>query len=325
MSMAAPKRAAIFAAVALFPLTSIAHADPQSPVIDEQFEPPSLKENAAAQYPPDLADKSKTASVLLELTLDAQGGVGQVGVLQSAGPEFDAAATAAARKLVWQPAKRAGKAVAVRVQYRFQFVPDFVAEPREAAPSLGRYDRRDLENSPAGFSSLFGILRERGTGAPVIGALVVATHLTKKTAAEVTSDADGRFRFGLLGAGQYSVYLPGGEHREMRVRAVVADGAGTTLDLRPERVRYGIYKATAEAPPNPGEMTRHAVAAEEIQKSQAFMAMRSKSCKICPGWRGPVQLAATSWCAAPRPPTPLSRSRPCGFRCSITLAACIPL
>src|SRR5262245_14671671 len=79
--------------------------------------PPELLEGALPEYP---SGASGSASVLLELTLDAQGVVVDAKVLESAGAEFDAAAVAAAGRLRFAPAMREGVGIAAVIEFRFE-------------------------------------------------------------------------------------------------------------------------------------------------------------------------------------------------------------
>ena len=226
------------------------------------LEPPALAQDATPTYPKALLEQGLRGAVLLELDLDAAGKVVAVKVVESAGPDFDAAAVEAARRLQFKPAKQRGKPVPVRIRYRTAFEPELQIERRGPAPRKGRYDRKDMEESPAGFSSLVGHVKERGTGRPVIGALVTLPDLKQ----EAVTDGDGRFRFGLLPAGRHALYLPGAEHKPVRESVTIAGGQTTTVDLRAERLSYHVYRATAEAPPEPGEMARRSLGVEEIQR-----------------------------------------------------------
>jgi len=226
------------------------------------LEPPKMTTFVPAEYPKALLDRGLRGQVVLELDLDTEGAVKKAAIADSAGPDFDAAALEAARKLVFTPARQGGKPIAVRIKFRYEFAPEERLERRPRSASLGRYDRRGPETAPPGFSSLEGILTERGTGKPIPGALVTVPGL----GAETVSDGDGRFRFGALKAGTHAVYAPGADHKPLRASATIVDGKTTTLRLRAERLSYTIYRASAEAPPEPGEVARRSLGVEEIQR-----------------------------------------------------------
>ncbi len=232
------------------------------PAAEAAFEAPVLQNKVEPEYPKSLIDKAMRGAVVVELDLDTSGKVAKASVVESAGPDFDAAALAAAQLLQFSPAKQNGKAVPVRIRYRFAFAPVFAPERRERAPSQSRYDRRELELAPAGASSLEGRVTERGTGRPVVGAPVTVPE----QAAEVLTDSEGRFRFGLLRPGSFELYLPGTDHKPLREKVTITSGKTATVQLRAERLSYTVYRATAEAPPEAGEMTRRSLGVEEIQR-----------------------------------------------------------
>ncbi len=223
---------------------------------------PKLIHFEAAAYPAELLDARLSGTVFLELDIDTAGKVSDAKVVESAGPVFDAAASSAALKLTFSPAVSAGKAVPVRIRFRYRFVPEQMLERRAPAPSRGRYPRRAFAAAPTGFSSLTGRVTERGTGRPVVGAIVKVTDL----GVEEITDADGRFRFGLLATGTHVVSVESAEYKTAVSTAAVRTGRTTAVELRAERLSYVIYRATATAPPEPGETARRTLSAQEIQR-----------------------------------------------------------
>ncbi|HET9957626.1 MAG TPA: TonB family protein, partial [Polyangiaceae bacterium] len=91
-------------------------------------------------YPEDKKSSGESARVGLLLTVDETGHVSQAEVSASAGPEFDQAALAAARGLVFKPATRDGKASPARIPFHFDFTfqapppPEPAAAPAVAPP-----------------------------------------------------------------------------------------------------------------------------------------------------------------------------------------------
>ncbi len=233
-------------------------AQAQAPAIVE----PQLLEPAAPAYPPKLAGQDRVGVVVLELGVDAAGKVARAQVVESAGADFDKSAVDAAKKLKFAAATADGKPVAVRIRFRFEIAPPFKLERRDVSPSLGKYDRREAETAPAGFASLQGRLIERGTGKPVTGTLVTIAALQ----AEAVTDGSGHYRFGVLAPGKHALYIPGTEHKPLRQEVTIVQGQTTTADFRLDRLSYTLYRATAEAPPEPGEMARRSLTVEEIQK-----------------------------------------------------------
>ncbi|HAN32212.1 MAG TPA: hypothetical protein DCQ06_11490, partial [Myxococcales bacterium] len=227
---------------------------------DVSLVPPVMKRFVAAQYPPALFRQALRGSAVVQLLVKTDGTVGKVTLVQASHPAFVDVAIEAAQSLTFQPATRRGQPVEVSIRFRYRFRPE--VRRRGRSRGLGRYGRRTWQRAPSGFSSVLGRVVERGTGRPLRGALIVLPSLQ----AEALSDAQGRFRFGLLPAGQHPIYLPGTEHKSLRTRIRVRNGRTTRVTLRPERQSYVIYRATAEQPPEPGEMTRRSLSAEEIEK-----------------------------------------------------------
>src|SRR5690606_32339234 len=76
--------------------------------------PPELLEQVEPEYPQEELAEAREVSVVLRLSIDAQGNVVDAEVLESAGPAFDEAALAAARKFRFVPAKRHGTPIPAR-------------------------------------------------------------------------------------------------------------------------------------------------------------------------------------------------------------------
>ena len=253
---------------------------------DAEVTPPELLHFETAAWP--IGEPHVLTAVVLELQIDASGHVVGLAVVESAGGHFDQAAMAAARKLTFQPALQGDKAVPVRIRFRYGFDPD--TDHRPVAPSLGRYDRRDAELSPAGFASVSGRVVERGTGRPIAGALLVGHGPKGARDVELVSDGDGRFRSGLLGPGSWTLQLPAGEHEGQTRKVEVKDGETSELILRLQRVS-DVYRASAEAPPAPGEMTRRSLSADEIQKVPGVYGDALKVVQNLPGVSRPAPLS----------------------------------
>ena len=97
--------------------------------------PPVPRAQTDAVYPL-AAARPELVTVELAVTVEVDGRVGAVRVLASGGPEFDAAATTAARQWRFDPARRDGAPVAATIRVPFAFPPPIAAaEPPPAAPS----------------------------------------------------------------------------------------------------------------------------------------------------------------------------------------------
>jgi iron complex outermembrane recepter protein len=110
--------AALSAGVAPVGLGSTAFAQPAHEVV-----PPVVVHHVDAVYPPSALGERKHADVVLTVTVDADGHVSKVDVIESGGPDLDEAATVAAREWTFVPAMRDGKPVASRIKMPFHFAP----------------------------------------------------------------------------------------------------------------------------------------------------------------------------------------------------------
>ena len=99
---------------------SIAVGQPNGPET-AALVPPKLLEGVEPTYPEAKRASGEAASVTLTLTIDRQGRVTDVAVAESAGSEFDDAASTAARGLRFEPAQKDGEAVPAKIRYVFDF------------------------------------------------------------------------------------------------------------------------------------------------------------------------------------------------------------
>ena len=97
--------------------------------------PPKLVENVEPTYPEAKRASGEAASVVLTLTVDRTGHVSDVLVAESAGAEFDEAASNAARSLLFEPAQKNGEPIVAKIRYSFEFKLAAPSEPASAPPS----------------------------------------------------------------------------------------------------------------------------------------------------------------------------------------------
>ncbi|MCO4764107.1 MAG: TonB-dependent receptor [Myxococcales bacterium] len=224
--------------------------------------PPKLIQYVKAVYPKAMFAKNLRGTVVLELTLSVDGSVSAAVVRASAGPEFDAAALAAGKKLQFKPAIYGGKPVSVRIRFRYVFRPIVkkkivpVVAPKKKAPAPAPVKR----NANAG--QIDGRIIERGTSKPVAGALVVLPD----RATETYSDGAGRFSFDNVRPGRIRLYAPGADHKPLRRRVRVRARKAAKVLMRVQRKSYVAYRATATAPPEPGQVARRSLSKQEIER-----------------------------------------------------------
>jgi TonB family protein len=193
--------------------------------------PPRLTQFVQADYPPDALAAGREGSVLLELTVDPTGHVTQATVVQPLSADFDAAALAAARNFVFEPARRDGAPVASILRYRYRF-----------SAAAARAAQR-----PQAHALLRATVRGRGDQ-PVVGAAVTLT-LPDATTREATTDAAGAFRFELEAVGEMRLAIRAEGFDPMTATETVADREDLGLTYRLTPVR----PPAAAAAPTPGE------------------------------------------------------------------------
>ncbi|HSO40751.1 MAG TPA: energy transducer TonB, partial [Labilithrix sp.] len=79
--------------------------------------------------------RAEAATVILTIEISATGVVTNVAVAESGGPDFDAAAVAAARQFVFEPAEVDDRPAPSKVTYRYAFVLKAPPEPAVPAPA----------------------------------------------------------------------------------------------------------------------------------------------------------------------------------------------
>ncbi len=136
------------AALALAP-----HADAQPsadarPAKTARVSPPRVVHSVEAHYPHLAPAERRAARVELRVTVEADGSVGEVDVLSSAGPLFDRAAIDAVRQWTFHPAEVEGKPAASRIVVPFRFALPEVGLVEEE-PEVGRATSGEERSAPA--------------------------------------------------------------------------------------------------------------------------------------------------------------------------------
>ena len=85
--------------------------------------PPVVVDRVDAVYPPSALATHKQADLVLAVTVDADGHVSKVDVLQSGGADLDEAAIVAVRQWTFAPALKDGRPLASRIRVPFRFAP----------------------------------------------------------------------------------------------------------------------------------------------------------------------------------------------------------
>jgi iron complex outermembrane recepter protein len=114
---------------------------------------PVVLQHVDAEYPASALPERKHADVVVAVTVDADGHVSKVEVLQSGGADLDEAATVAVRQWTFTPAMRNGKAIASRIRVPFHFAPPApapeIVETKPPADQLPTYPASPAAPAPA--------------------------------------------------------------------------------------------------------------------------------------------------------------------------------
>ena len=246
---------------------------------------PVLKRNDGAEYPKQaLLDGVRdpvTVSLLLEL--DATGTVKSAVVKKPVGHGFDEAATAAALRLLFEPATRNGVAFAIKISFDYPFAPP-----------------------PA---ALVGRVATQVTSTPLAGAHVTALGPSGKVYS-ATTDARGRYRIAALPAGSYMVRVEAAGFDASSATQALAPGQEASIVDRLEPTHatpLSVATAiTSNAPPPKTE----AVSTEEVHvqgtrapREVTVRTLEQRELTRIPGTNGDALRALQNLPGVARPPT----------------------
>jgi TonB family protein len=147
---------------------------------------PKLTHFVEADYPPDKKASGVEAEVLLNIEIGADGHVGNVVVVKTAGAaDFDTAAVAAAKQFVFDPAEIDGKPAPVKIDFKYKFA--ITTKIVKLGPQV----------------NFEGTVLDRYTKKPIAGVKVTIVD----TGAVATTDEKGHFELIDLPLGAHKVQL----------------------------------------------------------------------------------------------------------------------
>lgn len=142
---------------------------------------PTLVTFVEATYPPEMQAQGVTARVRMNVIITADGGVGNVSVIEPVGNGFDEAAVEAVKQFVFTPAEVDFVPATVQIEYVYNFVLNVPVD-------AGVPEVLDAGHDPD--ATLKGELRIRGSRGYVPGAIVRCDNAESM---ETYSDEEGRF------------------------------------------------------------------------------------------------------------------------------------
>lgn len=216
---------------------------------------PKLVTFVEAPYPEPERAAGRAATVVLQIAISAKGTVEDAVVTESAGAAFDAAALAAVKQFVFEPAEIDDKPGPVKILYRYAFTLKIEA-PTTAV--------------------LEGVVRTRKGQKPLAGVTIEV-----ETGQRATTDAGGRFRVEGVPLGKHAVSLSGEKLTALRTEETFE--AGKRLDAT--------YEVDEKEEPKPGETADDleiVVTAPPLRKQVVSTEVGAGEARRIPGAQGDV-------------------------------------
>lgn len=238
---------------------STSHAQPRSQAPAPKLtKEPKLGTFVNADFPESekaRADRSPV-TVVLRLDISERGDVTLAEVTTSAGAAFDAAALAAARRFVFEPAEIDGKPSKIRILYRYVFT-----FPEEAPKT----------------ATFRGTVRSRSGSAPLAG-----VEITLDDGKRAVTDPKGQFVFEGIAPGTRTVTLSGERLTPVRTEETLV--AGKALDATYD-VELAPEKGAIAAPSDDLEIV---VTAPALERRAVSTEIKADEGKRLPGTQGDV-------------------------------------
>jgi len=233
------------------------------------LQPPKLIEFVEAPYPPGAKAEGITGQVVLQIDIDGEGKVVAVQVQQPAGHGFDEAAMEAARRFVFVPAQREGKAIPSRILYAYKF------EMKEVRPPPGQTP------PPPTTGQLGGTVLLQEGDAPMPGAKVVITDAAGHRT-EVVADGNGRWLMqGILpGVYHVGITVEGFQALEGEEKVAAGEAIDVVYRLTPEG---GPLEVTVRGARPDREITKRSIARQELERVPGTSGDALRAVQAMPG------------------------------------------
>lgn len=290
---------------------------------------PTVSLQPRPTYPPAALATRSWADVEMEVHLDEQGRVSDARVLRPVGEGFDEAALTAVKQMLFTPAEIDGRPAPLRIRYVMRFRPPAVVADgglvdvgteAKAADTRGDGDVVDVRGlgdaaklegvvdagapTAAGAAlTVQGLVRERGTREPLVGAEVLVTALGRNGApagaGEVRAETDvqGRYQLRLPAApGGLRVTISDSGH-EPCVRDLPADAWPAAGASEPPPIEWSCLTSARSGP-----VYESVVAAERARPEEPRHELRRDEARSVPGTMGDPVRAVQSLPGVARPP-----------------------
>jgi len=237
------------------------------------YEPPA--------YPPEAEKEGLEATVTLQLDIDKQGKVTNVVVIEPAGHGFDESAVDAAKKLSFEPARKAnGTPTAARILYRYSFVLKKAEPPPEEAG----------EDKPAATSSesLRGVILTGEGDIALPGATVLVSGPSGQD--EATADTEGKFKLDALKPGKYRVIITAPGYDTLEITEEIAEGESIEVKYRLMATSDEI-EVVVRGARSPREVTKRTLEQREISRIPGTNGDALRAIQNLPGVARPPGLA----------------------------------
>jgi TonB family protein len=223
---------------------------PGAPVITK---PPKLVKFVEAVYPQARHDAGITASVLLSIEIGDDGKVGDVEVVQGAAPDFDAAAVAACKQFVFEPAEIDGQPAPVKITYKYDFT--IVEKIVKSGPQIN-FD---------------GVVLERFKKKPMPRVVVAIKDLGPDV--KGVTDEDGKFAFTDVPLGKHKIELSNPKLVTVSTEEDIVLGKRRTVKYLVEEREEGVDEEVV-------------VRAPRIKKEAVETRIRTEEARRVPGTQG---------------------------------------
>jgi TonB family protein len=235
--------------------------------------PPELVKFVEAEYPEQAKQTGAEAEVNLTLEIDENGAVTKAEVLEQVGQGFDEAAIAAARQLVFRPARRGERPVKSKIVYRYSF--RFTPPPAPAAPESG---------------SITGRILIGDTEQPLAGARV-SISAGERLVQELDTAATGVFTAASLAPAEYIVRISAPGFEPFSVKESLAPGEAVSLVYRLTPLATDATEVVVRGTRPRREVTRRVLSRRELSRVPGTSGDALRAIQNLPGVARPPALS----------------------------------